>query len=92
MLERSVRPAAWIFAALSVIVVAFQLALVAGAPWGELTMGGAVRGTLPGSMRGTALVSALLVGGMAGIVLARAGVALPRWRRASRWLIWPMSM
>ncbi|MDB4887018.1 MAG: hypothetical protein JWN79_2456, partial [Gemmatimonadetes bacterium] len=33
--------AARIFLVLTAVVVAFQLALAAGAPWGDLTMGGA---------------------------------------------------
>ena len=82
------RVAATIYVALTSLVVAFQLALVAGAPWGELTMGGAYPGRLPPSMRGAALMSAALLVGMAGVVVARAGLALPRWRPAARRLIW----
>ena len=70
------------------VVVAFQLALVAGAPWGELTMGGAFPGRLPPRMRIAALGSAVLLAAFGAIVAARAGLALPRWERASRRLIW----
>ena len=70
------------------MVVAFQLALVAGAPWGELTMGGAVRGQLPPRMRVIAFGSAVLLTAFGAIVAARAQLAFPRWRHASRWLIW----
>jgi hypothetical protein len=71
--SRSMRPrlAAKIFIALTTVVVAFQLALAAGAPWGELTMG-----------------SAVLLGGFGLVVAARAGLALPRWRRPAGRLIW----
>lgn len=82
------RVAATIYILLTALVVAFQLALVAGAPWGELTMGGAYPGRLPPAMRGAALASALLLATMAGVVAARAGLALPRWRSAARRLIW----
>ena len=30
----------------------------------------------------------MILAGLAGVVLARAGVALGGWSRASRWLIW----
>ena len=80
--------AAKVFLALTCVVVAFQLALAAGAPWGELTMGGAVRGQLPPRMRVIALCSAVLLTGFGAIVAARAQLAFPRWRRTSRRLIW----
>jgi sulfite exporter TauE/SafE len=80
--------AAKVFLALTCLVIAFQLALAAGAPWGELTMGGAVRGQLPPRMRVIALGSAVLLMAFGAIVAARAKVAFPRWRRTSRWLIW----
>jgi cytochrome bd-type quinol oxidase subunit 2 len=80
--------AAKVFLALTCLVVAFQLALAAGAPWGELTMGGAVRGQMPPRMRAIALGSAVLLTGFGAIVAARAHLAFPRWRRTSRWLVW----
>ena len=39
--------AALVFGLLSLVVAAFQLALVLGAPWGEFTFGGRWRGALP---------------------------------------------
>lgn len=80
--------AARIFIALTAVVIAFQLALVAGAPWGELTMGGAFPGQLPLRMRAAAAGSIILLSAFAAIVAARAGLALPRWRRASERLVW----
>jgi hypothetical protein len=80
--------AAKVFLALTCVVIAFQLALATGAPWGELTMGGAVRGQLPPRMRVIAFGSALLLSGFGAIVAARAELAFPRWRHTSRWLIW----
>jgi hypothetical protein len=80
--------AAKIFLALVVVVIAFQLALAAGAPWGELTMGGAFPGTLPLRMRVAAVGSAVLLAAFGAVVAARAGLALPRWRRAAGRLIW----
>ena len=51
-------------------------------------MGGAYPGQFPPPMRVAALVQALVLLFMAGIVLTRGGVALQRWSRSSRWLIW----
>ena len=80
--------AARTFLALTALAVAFQLALAAGAPWGELTMGGAYPGRLPLPMRAVAVASAVLLTSFGAVVAARAGLALPRWRPAARWLIW----
>ena len=84
--------AAKVFLALICVVVAFQLALAGGAPWGELAVGGAVRGQLPPRMRAIAFGSAVLLTGFGVIVAARAHFAFPRWRRASRWLIWVVTV
>ena len=80
--------AARIYLALTIVVVAFQLALATGAPWGELTMGGAVRGPLPPAMRAAAVGSAVLLLAFGAVVAARAELALPRWRHVSRRLVW----
>ena len=81
------RASAILYAIISGVVVAFQVALAAGAPWGEYAMGGAFPGQFPPELRIAALVQAALLVGLAVIVLARAGlVAL--WSRPARWLIW----
>jgi hypothetical protein len=80
--------AAIFYAIVSLGVIAFQIALAAGAPWGAYAMGGAFPGQFPAALRFTALIQAALLTGMALIVLARAGLILPGWWRASRWLIW----
>jgi hypothetical protein len=82
------RMAAIIYAVVSLAVVGFQVALAAGAPWGEYAMGGAAPGQFPPALRIAALVQAALIAGMAMVVLARAGLILPGWLRVSRWLIW----
>jgi hypothetical protein len=69
------RAAALIYAIVSAGVVAFQIALAAGAPWGEFAMGGAFPGQFPPALRIAAL-------------LARASLILPSWSRVSRWLVW----
>ena len=80
--------AAWLFTIATSVVVLFQLALAAGAPWGEWAMGGAYPGQFPPSLRVAAVVQAALLVGMALVVLTRAGLFTPRWARHARWLIW----
>ena len=80
--------AAIIYTILTVGVVAFQIALAAGAPWGAYAMGGASSGQLPPAMRVGAIVQAVLLAGIAGVILARAGLILPGWWRVSHWLVW----
>jgi len=80
--------AALLFSALSLILFLFQIALVFGAPWGHLTLGGRYAGRLPGRMRGFAGFSALLIAAFAAIVLSRAGLVLPGCESAARVGIW----
>jgi hypothetical protein len=61
--------AAIIFTALSVLVGVFQFALVFGAPWGEVTLGGRYKGALPKHIRAAPAVSAVFIFGFAVIVL-----------------------
>ncbi|HEX2740279.1 MAG TPA: hypothetical protein VHM69_07510 [Rubrobacter sp.] len=80
--------AAIIYAAVSAGVVAFQVALAAGAPWGSYAMGGAFPGQFPPTLRIAVLVPAALIVGMAAVVMSRAGLVLAGWSHASRWLVW----
>jgi hypothetical protein len=82
------RAAAVLYAAVSAAVVAFQVALAAGAPWGAYAMGGVFPGQFPPALRIAALVQAAVIAGMAAVVLSRAGILLVRWSRVSRWLVW----
>ena len=82
------RPAALGYGVISLVVIAFQIALAAGAPWGAFAMGGAFPGQFPPELRVAAVVQAVILAGLALVVLARAGVVLPRLSRTSRWLIW----
>jgi len=82
------RSAGIIYTAATAIVVAFQIALALGAPWGSYAMGGAYPGQFPPAMRVAALIQAGILLGFAGIVLARAGIALRAWERVSRWMVW----
>lgn len=80
--------AAWSFAALAALVVAFQLALVAGAPWGRFTQGGVHPGRLPASARGAAAASAVVLTGLALLILARSGLLGDAWLAASMPWAW----
>ena len=82
------RLSALIYGVISLGVIAFQLALAAGAPWGTYAMGGAFPGQFPPELRVAAVVQAVILALLALVVLARAGIALPKWSRASRGAIW----
>ncbi len=82
------RIAAWLYAIVAAGLILFQLALAAGAPWGEFAMGGAFPGQFPPTMRVAAVVQAALVAGMAAVVLARVGIFFTGWVQRTRWLIW----
>ena len=84
----SVNVAAVAYSIATTIVVVFQFALALGAPWGRFAMGGAFPGRFPTGMRFAAAAQGLLLLASVGVVLSRAGVALPRWEAASSWLIW----
>lgn len=82
------RTAAIVFALFTTGVIAFQLALAAGAPWGEYAMGGAYPGQFPPALRVAAIIQAALLAGLIMVVLLRAGVlATRRFRLVSR-LAW----
>jgi hypothetical protein len=80
--------AALVFGTVTSAVVAFQIALACGAPWGDIAMGGVSPGVLPPALRAAAIVQAVLLGTMILVVLARAGIAVPSWSRWSARLIW----
>lgn len=83
------RIAAIVFTFLTLGVVVFQIALAAGAPWGAYAMGGAITGQYPPELRVGAVIQALLLAGLAVVVLARAELIQVRWLlKTARWLIW----
>ena len=85
----SMRPAATLlYTSVSAGAIAFQIALAAGIPWGAYAMGGAFPGQFPPALRIAAVVQAVLLAGMAVVVMAQAGLILPAGSRVSRWLIW----
>lgn len=80
--------AAIVFAVVTAGVVAFQLALALGAPWGAYAMGGARPGRFSAPMRAGALGQALILALLAVAVLAEAGLVLPTVSASFPWLIW----
>ena len=69
--------AALLQAVIALGVAVFQIALIAGAPFGEYTMGGQHPGKLPGQFRVTAAVSAIIMVAQSGHYLAQAGFLSP---------------
>jgi cytochrome bd-type quinol oxidase subunit 2 len=80
--------AAVVFALVAVGVMAFQLAMALGAPWGAYAMGGAFPGRFPPALRAAAVVQAALIGGLAAIVLSTADLAWPALVDTFPWLTW----
>lgn len=80
--------AALVFAFMAVGVIAFQVALALGAPWGRYAMGGAFPGRFPPPMRVAAVVQAILFALLAVAVLSAAGLVLPDLAAAAPWLAW----
>jgi hypothetical protein len=83
-----VQRAAIVFTVVTGAVVAFQIALALGAPWGEYAMGGAYPGVLPPAMCVAAMIQGALLVGTALVALSRSGLILASWARASARLIW----
>ena len=77
-----------VFALVTGMVVAFQVALALGAPWGAYAMGGAFPGRMPRPLRVAALIQAALLTALAIIVLADAGVLDLALIDDLSWLVW----
>lgn len=69
-------------------VVAFQVALALGAPWGGYAMGGAFPGRFPPRLRVAAVAQGAILAGTIAVVLARAGLAFPELSEPARWITW----
>lgn len=80
--------AALLHAGLIGFACAFQLALMAGAPWGSLSMGGRFPGKLPTGMRLVCVIQIAMLVSIGLIVLSRAGLALPEWRGFAQRGVW----
>jgi hypothetical protein len=80
--------AAIAYALATAVVVGFQVALAAGAPWGEYAMGGRFPGRFPPAMRASAIVQAVVLALLALVVLDAAGLVALGWTAALPWLVW----
>lgn len=75
-----------VFGIAALFAIGFQVALAAGAPWGEYAMGGRYPGRFPLRLRVAAVMQAAVLAVLGAIVLTSAGlVASPL---AAPWLIW----
>jgi len=83
--------AAVLFAAVTALVVAFQLALALGAEWGSYAMGGAFPGKYPPGMRVAALAQAVILAAVALVVLSAAGVVAAPWGATPSWAVWAIA-
>jgi len=74
------------------VVVAFQVALVAGAPWGAAAYGGANHGPLPAELRAASIVVGFfwLLAGLTA--LSRGGLASPIPYSFSRRAMWGLTV
>jgi hypothetical protein len=77
-----------VFALATTGIIAFQVALAAGAPWGSYAMGGKFPGRYPAAMRAAAIGQAALLALVAVIVLSKAQLALPSISTTLPSLIW----
>lgn len=80
--------AAIIFALVAIGIIAFQLALALGAPWGAYAMGGAFPGRYPPAMRLAAVAQAAVVALIGIGVLSAAGVMPPALTSGLPWFAW----
>lgn len=80
--------AALLFTIASTGVIAFQIALAAGAPWGAYAMGGAFPGQFSPPLRIAAVVQAALIAGTIAVVLVRADIIRARWSSLAGRLVW----
>lgn len=76
------------FVAVLALLVAFQVALAAGAPWGRLAWGGQHPDVLPTGYRVASAVSVLVYGFLALVALDLAGVVDPFPNSFSRVAMW----
>ena len=77
-----------VFALAAAGVVAFQVALALGAPWGAYAMGGAVDGRFPPALRIAAVLQAGVIAVIALGVLSVAGVVVQGFGTAFPWFAW----
>jgi hypothetical protein len=77
-----------VFAVVTLGVIAFELALALGAPWGAYAMGGTFPGRFPAHMRIAAIGQAIILALVAFLVLSVAGVVAAPWGTTPVWVTW----
>ena len=83
---------AYIFTGVVSVVVAFQLALTCGAPWGHLAMGGRFPGRFPAALRVAAFLQAILLAFFAIIALSKARVVWVQYYDMADNAIWGVAV
>lgn len=83
---------AYIFTGVVSVVVAFQLALACGAPWGHLAMGGRFPGRFPATLRVAAFLQAILLAFFAIIALSQARVVWVQYYDMADNAIWGVAV
>jgi hypothetical protein len=82
---------AWLNILVLLLVAAFQIALISGAPWGEYAFGGQNKGVLPRNLRIGSAITTFLYLGMAGHYLAQLGIfpklLAPELNQVANWVI-----
>ncbi len=82
---------AWLNILVLVLVTAFQIALISGAPWGEYAFGGQNKGVLPQNLRIGSVITSFLYLGIAGHYLAQLGIfpklLSPELNQVANWAI-----
>jgi len=83
-----VETAAYAYATLTLFTIGFHCGLAMGAPWGRFTLGGKYVGALPPAARTIPVVSIIVLGICACIVLIRAHMMMPEHFVVSETAIW----
>ena len=82
---------AWLNILVLLLVTAFQIALISGAPWGEYAFGGQNKGALPRNLRIGSVITSFLYLGIAGHYLAQLGIfpklLSPELNQIANWAI-----
>ena len=82
---------AWIAIVCLVGISLFQIALIAGAPWGEIAFGGQNKGSLPVNLRIGSAISVFVYLGVIGHFLAQLDLLPklldPGWNLVANWVI-----
>ncbi len=79
---------AYIFILLMIFILIFQIALILGAPLGELTMGGKYPGKLPIKMKVASFIQIIVIVLFSFFVISKSGILFESYYNLSRVGIW----